>query len=387
MDRKSSAFRSAILSIFLPASAFAQGSESESSTMMYVVILLALAAAAGAVLYFFRDKIFKKDISSDNGGLKLTQSYSRGNARAVQRENEVAQRPKPVSREVLGQSAVGGVRPITSKDSSVTKRRPEPNRRGKPSDYKFEQFPVSKFMGLSTPADYPPLESSDEEDMYAAIEQTQDEFEEDSAVRELALRILARFRTRESVDALSQVALYDLSAQLRSKALTILTEFDHESVFEAVVLAGADPSKEVRAAAARGLFRLSFDRGDAWARIALCEDEARRRQAARASIEAGWVDGSLDRLLNWDEKTAYEAYSLVTLLVRAGETTRIFEAITLNQEDNVKLALLHVIERECTAEMMPNLAALLEVGSLPKPVAAKVQSIIEQFANVPFKIS
>lgn len=355
--------------------------------MMYVVILLALAAAAGAVLYFFRDKIFKKDISSDNGGLKLTQSYSRGNARAVQRENEVAQRPKPVSREVLGQSAVGGVRPITSKDSSVTKRRPEPNRRGKPSDYKFEQFPVSKFMGLSTPADYPPLESSDEEDMYAAIEQTQDEFEEDSAVRELALRILARFRTRESVDALSQVALYDLSAQLRSKALTILTEFDHESVFEAVVLAGADPSKEVRAAAARGLFRLSFDRGDAWARIALCEDEARRRQAARASIEAGWVDGSLDRLLNWDEKTAYEAYSLVTLLVRAGETTRIFEAITLNQEDNVKLALLHVIERECTAEMMPNLAALLEVGSLPKPVAAKVQSIIEQFANVPFKIS
>lgn len=387
MDRKSSAFRSAILSIFLPASAFAQGSEFESSTMMYVVILLALAAAAGAVLYFFRDKIFKKDISSDNGGLKLTQSYSRGNARAVQRENEAAQRPKPVSREVLGQSAVGGVRPITSKDSSVTKRRPEPNRRGKPSDYKFEQFPVSKFMGLSTPADYPPLESSDEEDMYAAIEQTQDEFEEDSAVRELALRILARFRTRESVDALSQVALYDLSAQLRSKALTILTEFDHESVFEAVVLAGADPSKEVRAAAARGLFRLSFDRGDAWARIALCEDEARRRQAARASIEAGWVDGSLDRLLNWDEKTAYEAYSLVTLLVRAGETTRIFEAITLNQEDNVKLALLHVIERECTAEMMPNLAALLEVGSLPKPVAAKVQSIIEQFANVPFKIS
>ncbi|MEO6051318.1 MAG: hypothetical protein ABIP78_08305 [Pyrinomonadaceae bacterium] len=74
---------------------------------------------------------------------------------------------------------------------------------------------------------------------------------------------MTAFRTRNSVEALSQIALYDLSSNLRSKAVATLTDFDHESVFEAILLACADPTREVRAASARGVFRLNFDRADA----------------------------------------------------------------------------------------------------------------------------
>lgn len=67
----------------------------------------------------------------------------------------------------------------------------------------------------------------------------------------------------------------DLSSNLASKAVATLTDFDHESVFEAILLACADPTREVRAAAARGLFRLNFDRADAWKRIIESNDEFR----------------------------------------------------------------------------------------------------------------
>ena len=138
------------------------------------------------------------------------------------------------------------------------------------------------------------LPISNDDALLSAIEQTQDEFEEDESVRELAVRILARFETKNSVESLSQVALYDLSSTLRSKAVGILSDFDHESVFETLLLACADPTREVRAAAARGLFRLSFDRSDCWMRIAESNDEFRMRHAARAAIAGDLVERSFD---------------------------------------------------------------------------------------------
>ena len=42
----------------------------------------------------------------------------------------------------------------------------------------------------------------------------QAQYEEDEEVRELAVRILAAFKTKNSVEALSQVAIYDLSSSV-----------------------------------------------------------------------------------------------------------------------------------------------------------------------------
>ena len=89
------------------------------------------------------------------------------------------------------------------------------------------QFPVFRFEKLELARPVSPLTNSNDDALMSAIEQTHDEFEEDEEVRDLAVRILARFKTRTSIEALSQVALYDLSSNLRSKAIAILTEFDH----------------------------------------------------------------------------------------------------------------------------------------------------------------
>jgi HEAT repeat protein len=215
-----------------------------------------------------------------------------------------------------------------------------------------------------------------------AVEQAYDEFEEDEEVRDLAIRILAAFKTRNSVEALSQIALYDLSSNLRSKAVSVLSEFDHESVFETILLANADPTREVRAAAARGLSKLSLDRADAWTRIAETNEEGRITQAARAAIESGFVDMSFDRLVSKDYKQAYEAFALMALLIEANEMEKIFRTLETNSDMNVRRAILHIIKITKNRKAIDGLYTLLEKNTLSIDFQEEVDRAIEEIGFV-----
>lgn len=243
----------------------------------------------------------------------------------------------------------------------------------------FTSLPIAKISQLELARPYSLLPISNDDALMSAIEQTQDEFEEDETVRELAVRILARFKTRNSVESLSQVALYDLSSNLRSKAVSILADFDHESVFETILLACADPTREVRAAAARGLFRLSFDRADAWTRIAETRDEFRMRQAARSAMEADLVMRSLDRLVHQDQKIAYEALTLLSLIIRTDEAEKVFSVVENHRDENVKLAFVKVLEIVRDERVLPRLEAMLDRTDLSKELRDRVTDLIDTF--------
>ena len=243
-------------------------------------------------------------------------------------------------------------------------------------------LPVFSIRRLELARPFDDLPISNDDSLMDAVEQTQDEMEEDSEVRELAVRILAAFKTRNSVEALSQVALYDLLANLRSKAVTVLCEFDHESVFEPILLACADPTREVRAAAARGLTKLTFDRADAWTRITELDTEGRIVSAARAAIESGFVDMSFDRLIHQDRKYAYEAFTLMALLIKAGETEKIFNALENHRDMNVRRAVLHTIKVTKDPKALEGLNHLLENGSLPLEFQEEVDRTIEEIGYV-----
>ncbi len=245
------------------------------------------------------------------------------------------------------------------------------------------QFPIFKFQKLELARPFTPLSISNDEDLMSAIEQAHDEFEEDEEIRDLAVRILIRFKTRNSVEALAQVALYDLSSNLRSKAVAVLADFDHESVFETILLCCADPTREVRAGAARGLFRLNFDRADAWTRIAETGDEFRMRQAALAAKEADLVKRSFDRLIHPDQKIAYEAATLLALMIRAGETEEIFNALLTHNDSNVKLAVAHVIGLVKQEETLSNLYEIIEKSLISRELKAKIEEVIRSFEMIP----
>ena len=153
----------------------------------------------------------------------------------------------------------------------------------------------------------------------------------------------------------------------------MLADFDHPSVFEPIVLACADPSREVRAAGARALVKVSFDRADAWTRIALAEDQFMSRQVARAAVEAGLAERSFDRLILSDGKAVDEAFALVYLMIKTGETDKIFDAVRDHRDLKTRVALLHAIKVANVAEVIPQLSAFIAAEPMGSVVADKAR--------------
>ncbi len=359
-----------------------QAEESAGSGIMGYVILVIVAASLCVSYYFWRksqtghnkpklnDKNRYKDYYGNNGSYDINSSEAdawlkKGKASPVKIPRvSVGSR----SKTELDNLTAPKIPAISTSDANVdTKLFQEKMRK-----LQYVSLPINTFIELLPSKPYTPLPTSDDVSIVAAIEQAGDEFEEDEAVRDLAVRVLTAFRSRNSVEALAQIALYDLSANLRSKAVSILTDFDHESVFEAILLACADPTREVRAAAARGLFRLSFDRADSWKRIIETNDEFRMSHAARAALESGFVVKYFDRLVHEDLKVAYEAFALVAVLIRSGETEEIFNAIKDHRDERVRFALLHVLKVIPDERTIEELAKLQRSGAFSAEVTERI---------------
>ncbi len=380
------------LAIAAPGQSGNSAAEAESGGMMPYIFLLIVGLAVAAAFVLWRKSKGKPNESQYNYTNRVQNYSSTGNYdEGVDAEKELEWFRK------AKKSAAKPDKKAAALDRSVATRVSVSAAKGGHGDelhvnakafqekmkkLQFAQLPVNSFLQLADPREFDLLPLSGDRALLSAIEQANEEFEEDEAVRELAVRILMAFKTRNSVDALAQIALYDLSSNLRSKAVTTLTEFDHESVFEAILLACADPTREVRAAAARGLFRLSFDRADAWKRIIATRDEYRMKHAARAAIESGIAQKSFDRLLHDDMKVAYEAFALVGLLIKSGEIEEIFAAIRDSKDERIKFALLHVLSVVRDDRALKELNKLRIDATIPENIAAKVKETVECYHGV-----
>jgi len=158
-----------------------------------------------------------------------------------------------------------------------------------------------------------------------------------------ALKVLGQFRVRSSVSALIRLALHDSESNLRAIAVASLSSIDHESVFPAILIGMADESREVRAAAARALSRLSFDRSEAYAHVIETSDEETLGNVARACIKAGIVAQNLDRLASSDYRQSYETFALICLLAKADMNEPILNAIADHPNPDVRLRAVHLL--------------------------------------------
>jgi hypothetical protein len=357
----------------------------EDYTWWYIALFVLVAALASAIGVLYKQKNAEKEAKAnkENNKDKNLEGLSfdadeemewlRKNQNIVDRKRRkpTAKKPAinlPKTSEVFNRNAQANE--VVQEDTATYK------------DLGSLPLPIFSFASIEPSKPFDMLPLSNDEALLSAIEQTQDEDEEDEEVRELAVRILAAFQTRNSVEALSQVALYDLSSGLRSKAITVLTDFDHESVFETILLACADPTREVRAAAARGLTRFSFDRADAWTRILESSEGGQMRHSARAAIEGGFVERSFDRLVHRDEKYSYEAFVLLALSVVAGEYEQLNEALKKHHDIKVKLAIIHIFGVVKSPESLTVLYGLLEEKNLPAELRVAIDKAIEAIGLV-----
>ncbi|HUS09757.1 MAG TPA: HEAT repeat domain-containing protein [Pyrinomonadaceae bacterium] len=158
-----------------------------------------------------------------------------------------------------------------------------------------------------------------------------------------ALKTLVQFRVQSSVQAITNVARHDPEPNLRASAVSTLGSINHESVFPAILIGMADESREVRAAAARTLNRLSFDRADAYVRVIETNDHETVCNVARACVQAGIVSQNIDRLARSDYRQAYETFSLICLLAKADLNQPILDAIAEHPNMDVRLKAVHLL--------------------------------------------
>ncbi|MBD0372456.1 MAG: HEAT repeat domain-containing protein [Pyrinomonadaceae bacterium] len=208
----------------------------------------------------------------------------------------------------------------------------------------------------------------------------------DVEARTAAATSLAQYQVQRSVDALTVLASRDTEASVRAAAVTSLGVIDHESVFAPVLMAFADDAREVRAAAARALSRLNFNRADAYVRLIDCADAETLTSVAQACVHAGMAKQAVDRLASEDRRQAYEAFTLLSLLVRAGENEPILEAIRSHRSDDVRLAAIKVLGIFGRPEVLQNLRELAVTDGIPETVRMALMEVvykIDQATNQP----
>src|SRR5260370_14646589 len=127
----------------------------------------------------------------------------------------------------------------------------------------------------------------------------------DEGGRARVVQQLGTHHAQRSVSAVAATALNDLDPAVRSAAVTSRGSIDHQSVLAPVLIALADESRIVRAAAARTLTRLHFDRADAYVRVTETSDPDTLRRVARACSSPAIIAHAVDRLASEDRHQAY----------------------------------------------------------------------------------
>jgi HEAT repeat protein len=219
----------------------------------------------------------------------------------------------------------------------------------------------------------------------AAVEQLPEWMEDDSLAdalerldsadveaRVAAAQQLAQFQVQRSVVALTALAANDRDAAVRAAAVTSLGNIGHESVFPSVLISMADEAREVRAAAARALSRLNFDRADAYVRVLETADGETLRHLASACVGAGLANQALSRLASEDRRQAYEAFSLLSLVAKGGQSDLIVRVVEEHQDLNMRLAAARLLGLMGDAELDARLRRVALGANAPEKLRTAI---------------
>jgi HEAT repeat protein len=188
-----------------------------------------------------------------------------------------------------------------------------------------------------------------------------------SVAQELALHPV-----QAAVTALTSMVMEDSEPSVRAAAVASLGSIDHESVFAPVLIGLSDESRIVRAAAARTMTGLHFDRADAYVRVMETAEPGLLRQVAKACVSTGIAAQAVDRLASEDRRQAYEAFSLFSLLARAQETQPIIDVIESHRDDEVRLCAVRVLNMAGQSSVVPKLRELAARENLSENVRTSV---------------
>jgi len=180
-----------------------------------------------------------------------------------------------------------------------------------------------------------------------------------------------------------QLRLESEDAGERAAAVLALTHLNHAEAFRQISTAFDDPTTEVREAAARALYTLADDRADSFTRALREAPVERRRRIGAAIAASGLADEAISNLTGESRDKTYDAFSLLFLMAKAGETAPLIRAIETHPDNEVRLAVVKLLALSGQQEILPSFRRLAVRGSLPTEVRSAVMEAIYQISSQP----
>jgi hypothetical protein len=167
----------------------------------------------------------------------------------------------------------------------------------------------------------------------------------------------------------------------RAAAISNLPQLGGEEAFQQISAAFDDESMEVRSAAARAMFALQEDRAAAFTRALREAPPERRRQIGSAIASSGLAAEAIRNLTGESRDKTYDAFSLLFLMSKAGETDSLMRAIEDDPNLEVRLAVIKLLALSGQPDVLSAFRRMAVRGSLPPEVRSAVMEAIYQITS------
>jgi HEAT repeat protein len=167
----------------------------------------------------------------------------------------------------------------------------------------------------------------------------------------------------------------------RAASVRALARLSTGEAFHQICAAFDDPSPDVRNAAARALHDVSEDRADTFTRALRESPPERRRQIGASLSSSGLADEAVSQLTGESRERTYDAFSLLFLMAKAGETAPLIRAIESHPDTEVRLAVVKLLALSGQHEVLTSFKRLAVRGSLPNEVRSAVMEAIYQISS------
>jgi HEAT repeat protein len=167
----------------------------------------------------------------------------------------------------------------------------------------------------------------------------------------------------------------------RAKVLGEIALIGGFDSFNRITQAFDDDSIEVRNAAARALYQLRVDRSSSFIRAFKEAPPDRGRRIASAVADCGLAAAALVDLSSENRDKAYDAFSLLFLIAKAGEIELLLQAVEEHSSIEIRRALVQLLAQSEHKEVLPAFCRLAVRQSLPSEVRSSLMEAIHQIRS------
>jgi hypothetical protein len=167
----------------------------------------------------------------------------------------------------------------------------------------------------------------------------------------------------------------------RAAALVDLADCGGEEAFELISNSFDDPSVEIRNAAARALYSVQSDIAATFTRALREAVPERRRRIGSAIAGSGLAANAINSLAGEGRSRTYDAFSILFLMAKAGETQPLMTAIAKHSNLDVRLTAVKLIGLSNQQQVLPALRHMVSREQLPEEVADAIMEAIYLLSN------